>query len=101
MVTAFRPRNPHLPDDSALTNVRPISNLFEIYYEFSEYRLEALEERIRKQLKDLRESNRGGKRLAVTKLKTFLREQQQFLEATHRELITGDNEEDDMNSTKV
>jgi hypothetical protein len=74
MVASFRPRCPDLPDDCILANVRPISNLSELYYEFSEYRLETLEERIRKQLKELRETKRVGKRLAINKVKEGLPE---------------------------
>ncbi|KAG4219840.1 hypothetical protein PC116_g31681, partial [Phytophthora cactorum] len=53
MVTSFRPRCPT----------------------FSEYRLEILEERIRQQLKELREANGAGRKVATRKLKAFFEEQ--------------------------
>ena len=87
MVTSFRPRCPALPDDTVLTTVRAISNLSELYYQFSEYRLEILEQRIRDQLKLMRESNRGGKKLNTTQLKDFFHEQEKFLAHMNHEVI--------------
>ena len=87
MVTSFRPRCADLRDDTVLTTVRPISNLSELYFQFSEYRLEILEERIRSQLKVLREAKRGGKKIATIKLKSFLHEQESFLAHMNREMI--------------
>ena len=90
MVTSFRPRCSALPDDTVLTTVRPISNLPELYFQFSEYRLEILEERIRDQLKFLRESSKGGKKLNTTRLKNFFREQEIFLAHMNKEIIEDD-----------
>ena len=87
MVTSFRPRSPALPDDTVLTTVRPISNLSELYFQFSEYRLEILEERIRKELKMLREAKLRGKKLNTPKMKTFLHEQESFLAHMNQEMI--------------
>lgn len=91
MVTSFRPRCPKVRDDTVLTTVRPISNLAELYNQFSEYRLEILEERIRQQLKELREANGAGRKVATRKLKTFLQEQEKFLAHMNREMV--DDEE--------
>ena len=87
MVTSFRPRCPDLQDDTVLTTVRPISNLSELYFQFSEYRLEILEERIRNQLKLLREAKRSGKKMPTNKLKKFLEEQVSFLAHMDREMV--------------
>ncbi|KAI1335585.1 hypothetical protein F5Y15DRAFT_241176 [Xylariaceae sp. FL0016] len=87
MVTSFRPRCPTVRDDTVLTTVRPISNLAELYNQFTEYRLEMLEERIRLQLKELRESNSAGRRVATKKLKAFLEEQERFLSHMNKELV--------------
>ncbi|KAI2640353.1 hypothetical protein GGS26DRAFT_537752 [Hypomontagnella submonticulosa] len=91
MVTSFRPRCPTVRDDTVLTTVRPISNLSELYNQFSEYRLEILEERIRQQLKELREANGAGRKVATRKLKTFFAEQEKFLAHMNREMV--DDEE--------
>ena len=87
MVTSFRPKSPHLPDDTALTTVRPISYLPRLYYEFGEYRLAMLEERVRAQLKSLREAYSASKRLDTKALKCFLAEQELFLKRTNEEIV--------------
>jgi len=93
MVTSFRPRCPTLPDDTVLTTVRPISDLSELYFQFSEYRLDILEERIRAQLKDLREKKRAGKKLNTRALKKFLKEQEVFLAHMNKEIVEDDKVE--------
>lgn len=90
MVTSFRPKDPFIRDDTVLTTVRPISNLVELYAQFSEYRLEILEERIRAELKVIREARAAGKGVSTSKLKAFLKEQQLFLEHTNREIVDED-----------
>lgn len=87
MVTSFRPRCPAQRDDTVLTTVRPISNLPELYFQFSEYRLEILEERIRTQLRLLRDIKRSGKKVDVRKLKKFLSDQERFLAHMNKEMI--------------
>ena len=87
MVTSFRPRNPIMRDDTVLTTVRPISNLPELYNQFCEYRLEMLEERVRGQLRLLREANNRQRHIATSKLKAFLDEQEHFLAHMNREMV--------------
>lgn len=91
MVTSFRPKSPKVRDDTVLTTVRPISNLSELYNQFSEYRLEILEERIRQQLKELREANSAGRKVATRKLKAFFEEQEKFLAHMNREMVDDEN----------
>lgn len=74
-------------DDTVLTTVRPISNLSELYLQYSEYRLEILEERIRNQLKDIRRNKRAKRPFATHAMKRFLAEQEQFLLDMNREMI--------------
>lgn len=90
VVTSFRPKNPLLRDDTVLTTVRPISDLAELYAQFSEYRLEILEERIRAELKEIRESRAAGRGVSTKKLKMFLAEQQKFLEHMNGEMVDDD-----------
>ena len=87
MVTSFRPRSPALRDDTVLTTVRAVSNLSELYFQFSEYRLDILEERIRNQLKQLRETRRGPRKWDTKSVKNFLKEQEIFLAQTNREIV--------------
>lgn len=70
-----------------LTTVRPISNLSELYYQFSEYRLEILEERIRNQLKTMRDVERSGRKMNTKALKAFLDDQERFLAHMNKEMI--------------
>ncbi|KAI4198679.1 MAG: hypothetical protein LQ348_001999 [Seirophora lacunosa] len=87
MVTSFRPRCPNLPDDTVLTTVRPISNLSELYSQYSEYRLEILEERVRAQLRGFRENKRDGKKINVKAMKDFIARQEDFLAHMNREMV--------------
>lgn len=87
MVTPFRPKNPLLRDDTRLKTVRTITNLQELYGQFSEYRLEILEERVRTALKEIREARTARRKLSIQKLKMFLEEQQRFLEHTNGEIV--------------
>jgi hypothetical protein len=87
MVTSFRPKSAALPDDTVLTTVRPISNLSELYFQFSEYRLEMLEERIRDRLKDMRERKRARRGFNTNQFKTFLKEQEMFLAKMNKEIV--------------
>lgn len=87
MVTSFRPKHHTYRDDTVLTTVRPISNLSELYYQFSEYRLEILEERIRNQLKTMRDAQRSGRKVNTKFLKAFLQEQEMFLAHMNKEMI--------------
>ena len=90
MVTSFRPKNAMIADDSVLDTVRPISNLSELYYEFGEYRLSILEERVRKKLEDIRARMRGGQSFKTGEFKHFLEEQTRFIASTDREIVDGE-----------
>lgn len=87
MVTSFRPKSPYIKDESVLTTTRGISKLSDLYYQYSKYRLEILEERIRTQLKQLSEAQAAGKKTNTHALKQFLDEQERFLNSTNTEII--------------
>lgn len=87
MVTSFRPRSPFLKDDSVLKTVRPVSDLSELYYEFGEYRMEIMEERLRAKIKEIRDKRRAGKKFATAEFKDFLAEQVSFLAHTNEEIV--------------
>jgi len=91
MVTSFRPKSPFLADDSVLTTVRGISDLSELYYEYGRYRLEMLEERIRVELKRVREAHAAGKKTDTKAIKQFLDEQERFLKRTNDEMVPEEN----------
>ena len=87
LVTSFRPKSPHLPDDSNLRTVRGISDISELYYQFGKYRLEILEARIRDQMKRLDVAHVAGKKTDTKALKRFLEEQERFLQHMNTEMI--------------
>jgi uncharacterized coiled-coil protein SlyX len=87
MVTSFRPRSPSLRDDTILTTVRPVSDLSELYFQFSEYRLEIIEDRIRKQLKEMRERRSARRSFNTGQMKYFLAEQEKFLAHMNKEMV--------------
>lgn len=87
MVTSFRPKNPLIRDEVVLTGVRSISTLPELYGQYTQYRLEVLEERIRAMEKSLREKERSGRKFDIAETRNFVTEQKQFLEAMLLELV--------------
>ncbi|TGJ82541.1 hypothetical protein E0Z10_g6228 [Xylaria hypoxylon] len=91
MVTSFRPRDPLQKDDTVLTTVRPISNINDLYNQFAEYRLQILEERIRLQLREIRDLSAAGRRVTTKKLKSFIGEQENFLAHMNREMVDDDD----------
>ena len=91
MVTSFRPRDPLVRDDTVLTTVRPISSLSELYYQFSEYRLEMLQERIRIQLETMQATMQAGKKFDTIAIKRFLNEQEDFLAQMDQEIVEDDH----------
>jgi hypothetical protein len=87
MVTSFRPKSAAIKDDTVLTTVRAVSDLPELYYQYSEYRLEMLEERIRKKLKIIREQKRTHRGFDTCAMKKFIKEQEEFLATMNKEIV--------------
>lgn len=77
-------------DDTVLTSVRPVSDLSLLYGQFAEYRLEMLEERVRAQLKKVRERRVSGKKFDTKTVKAFLQEQEDFIAHTNCEIVPED-----------
>jgi hypothetical protein len=90
MVTSFRPKSAFVKDDTVLTTVRAVSDLSELYSQYTEYRLEMLEERIRAHLKEIRDRKRANRRFDTAASKSFIVEQQNFLAAINREVVDED-----------
>ena len=87
MVTSFRPKSPFIKDETVLTGVRTISNLSDIYTQYTTYRLEILEERLRARLKVERKREAANREFNIPDARAFLTEQIQFLEAMLVELV--------------
>lgn len=86
-MTSFRPKSPFLKDDSELRTVRPISDLSELYYDFAEYRLEIMEERTRRERKELMKRQKTHKKFDTRGHKRFLEESIAFMEHTDHEIV--------------
>lgn len=86
MVTAFKPRDPFIPDTSVLTTIRPISGPSELYFQWTKYRIDVLQERLRGMRRLLEEQHRAGKRTGVRRIKEFLKQQEEWLGITHRQM---------------
>lgn len=86
-VTSWRPRSPFVKDDSVLRTVRPVSDLTELYPDFAEYRLEIMEQRIRREREKLHARREAGTKFDTLAHKSFLQESAAFLAHTDHELI--------------
>jgi len=74
-------------DTSVLTTIRPISEPSELYFQWSTYRLEVLQGRLRVMLRQLEEAHRANRRTDVKKIKQFLQQQEEWLMDTNREMV--------------
>ncbi|KAL5117196.1 hypothetical protein ACEQ8H_004885 [Pleosporales sp. CAS-2024a] len=86
-VTSWRPRCPFVKDDSVLRTVRPVSDLKELYADFAEYRLEIMEQRIRREREQLRARREAGIKFDTKGHKAFLQDAAGFLGHSNDELV--------------
>ncbi|KAI0880226.1 uncharacterized protein GGS22DRAFT_197647 [Annulohypoxylon maeteangense] len=86
MVTALRPKSPFVRDETILTGSRPISNLAELYPQYTEYRLEILEERFRAKLKEEHRREALHKSFDLVNIRAFLTDQKEYIESMLEEL---------------
>ncbi|CAI6341639.1 unnamed protein product [Periconia digitata] len=86
-VTSFRPKSALAPDDTELRTVRPVSNLSELYYDFAEYRLKMMEERVEAEREKMRAHRVRGDAMDTLEHKEFLGKMVRFAEQSDRELV--------------
>jgi hypothetical protein len=86
MVTSFRPKSCLVKDETVLVGSRPISNLDELYTQFTQYRLEVMEERIRDKLKRERRREIEDVPFDVAEIKQFLIDQRDYLDSMIHEI---------------
>jgi hypothetical protein len=86
-VTSFRPRDPMMTDNSVLATIRPISDHSELYYQWTKYRVEVLQERLRSMLTVVEEQHRANKPTDKDLVKTFLQQQEKWLAITNKEIV--------------
>lgn len=99
MVTSFRPRDPHAVDLSNLGNVKAVSDLGQLFTQWTLYRTSVLEERCRRFADDLRGARLNGDEVEAVVGK-WAREQIQYIERTAKEL-TDEGEKGNYNHTFV
>lgn len=90
MVTSFRPKSPTIKDDTVLNTVRSISDLSELYGQYSEYRLELLEERLRRQIINLQTRKQANRKFDTAGVKQFLSEQKAYIDSMLTQMIDED-----------
>lgn len=86
-VTSFRPCDPHIRDESVLSTVRGISDINELHFQYSEYRLEMLEARIQDKLKEIRKAHQAGKDFDTSGIKEFLKTALAHISHTDEQLV--------------
>lgn len=86
-MTSFRPKSAAVKDDTVLHTVRAISDLKELYHQYAEYRFEILQDRFQDVGRKLRDRKRANRPFDTAAIKSFIREQIEFLEAMDREIV--------------
>lgn len=87
MVTCFRPKSPHIRDETVLTGVRGISHKSELYTQYTEYRLEILEEHVRAKMEDERLRQQAKEPYNIPEMRRWLVDQKEFVEAMLYEIV--------------
>lgn len=91
MVASFRPKSAFVKDETILVGMRPISHLPELYMQYSKYRLEISEERIKEQLRKLRERKKAVLEFDTKGMKELLREQREHIDTMIGEMVELDD----------
>ncbi|KAL0263045.1 hypothetical protein SLS55_002020 [Diplodia seriata] len=91
MVTSFRPKDPLVKDESVLTGVRGISDLSTIYSQYTEYRLQILEERVRDRQRTERRRELAKRPFDIVGMRAWLTEQKGFIDAMLEEIYAVDD----------
>ncbi|KAF2726721.1 hypothetical protein EJ04DRAFT_547558 [Polyplosphaeria fusca] len=87
MVTSFRPRDAFVKDTSVLTTIRPLSDLSELYFQWTRYRIEVLQERLRGMQEVMGEEQEGGRGADGEKIRGFLRGVEEWVRGTWGEIV--------------
>lgn len=87
MVTSLRPQSAPAKDESVLIGVRGISQVPELYYQYAEYSLQTMEERIREQFKVLRERHDARRDFDTNNARQWLGAQKGYIDSMLEELF--------------
>ncbi|KAF2718733.1 hypothetical protein K431DRAFT_230103 [Polychaeton citri CBS 116435] len=80
MVTSFRPKSPLIKDETMLRGIRNISNTSVLYMQYTEYKLDNLEDRVRDELRKLRKVKEAESGFDVGQIRDWLVEQKAFID---------------------
>jgi hypothetical protein len=80
MVTSFRPRDIHTKDESVLRGVKNISHISTLYYQYSGYKLENLEDRVREQGRLIRKRQRANAAFDVKQMRAWAEKEKAYLD---------------------
>lgn len=86
LVTSLRPKSPFVKDETVLTGVRGISELGEIYHQYTDYRLDILEKRIRAKREAEAHRELAERPFDISDVRSFLTEQKEFIESMLEEV---------------
>ncbi|KAB8271333.1 hypothetical protein BDV30DRAFT_228262 [Aspergillus minisclerotigenes] len=86
MVTSLTPKSPFIRDETIIRPLLPITPKSTLYYQYAEYRLENLEERVRHQLKVMRQHKKANRDFDVASTRKFLLGEREFIDAMLEEL---------------
>lgn len=86
MVTCFRPKSPHVRDETVLTGVRGISQKSELYRQYTEYRLNLLQDRIASKVKSEAMREKYNKPFGIKETREWLQEQNDYIQAMLNEI---------------
>lgn len=87
MITAYRPRDPSISHTSVLTTIRPISDLSEVYRQWTKYRAEVLRGQLDELIQVLEQDYHEGKPTDKARIKKLLQQQEEWLYGTDREIL--------------
>jgi hypothetical protein len=87
MVTSFRPKDPHMPDNSNLGNVKKVSDQGALYNQWSVYRAEVLAKRAQIFAEKLKKASMSGKEVEII-MGNWVQEQIKYLEFSANEITS-------------
>ncbi|KAB8248945.1 hypothetical protein BDV35DRAFT_402881 [Aspergillus flavus] len=86
MVTSLRLKSPFIRDETIIRPLLPTTPKSTLHYQYAEYRLENLEERVRHQLKVMRQHKKANRDFDVASTRKFLLGEREFIDAMLEEL---------------
>jgi hypothetical protein len=87
MVTSWRPKSPHVHDETVLAGVRGITDQDELYYSFSDYRFRNMELRFHAARQKAEANKAAGLEYDIDAVRAFLEEQRDTISLLLQEIV--------------